>query len=302
MQQAPKLSIILPAKNEADSLLQLLPRLCQTFPDAEIIVVDDGSTDDTQALCEQYQVRCIRHMYSMGNGAAIKSGARAAGGQWLAFMDADSQHDPEDLHRLLKMLQHGYDMVVGTRDFKGHASRARWLANSIYNRLSSWISGHPIPDLTSGFRVARAAVFKRIIYMLPNGFSYPTTSTMAFLRSGHCVGFAPITVSARVGSSHIRPVRDGLRFLIIIFRVGTLYSPLKLFLPMSGVFFALGASNYLYTYLTQARFTNMSLMLFSISVLAFLFGMLSEQLTNMLYSPLATGASDDDSADPGPID
>ena len=285
MKKARSLSIVLPSRNESDSLTKLLPSLCEEFPEAEIIVVDDGSDDDTKQVCEQYQVRCISHIYSMGNGAAIKAGSRAANGELLAFMDADSQHDPRDLHQLLGLIEQGYDMVVGTRNQKGHANGYRLLANTIYNRLSSWISGHQIPDLTSGFRVARAIVFKRFLYMLPNGFSYPTTSTMAFLRSGYCVGFTPITVRERVGTSHIRPLRDGLRFLIIIFRVGTLYSPLKIFLPMSLVSFLLGASNYVYTYLNQGRFTNMSLMLFSIATLAFLFGMLSEQITNMLYAP-----------------
>lgn len=280
-----KLSIVLPSKNEADSLTGLLPVLCKEFPDAELIVVDDGSNDNTREICEQHQVRCVSHVYSMGNGAAIKAGARAANGELLAFMDADSQHDPRDLHQLLEKMDQGFDMVIGTRDQKGHANRYRRFANHIYNRLSSWISGHPIPDLTSGFRVVRAATFKRFLYLLPNGFSYPTTSTMAFLRSGHCVGFSPITVSQRLGSSHIKPLRDGLRFLIIIFRVGTLYSPLKIYLPISLLLFMLGAGNYLYTYLNQGRFTNMSLMLLSLSVVAFLFGLLSEQITNMLYSP-----------------
>ena len=285
MKKARTLSIVLPSKNESESLIQLLPILCEEFPKAEIIVVNDGSSDNTKELCEQHKVRCVSHIYSMGNGAAIKTGSRAASGELIAFMDADSQHNPSDLHQLLDLIDQGYDMVIGTRDRQGHANRYRLLANTIYNRLSSWISGHPIPDLTSGFRLARAKVFKRFLYMLPNGFSYPTTSTMAFLRSGHSVGFIPITVNQRVGTCLIKPLRDGLRFLIIIFLVGTLYSPLKLFLPMSLMFFMLGAGNYLYTYLSESRFTNMSLMLFSISTLAFLFGMLSEQITNMLYAP-----------------
>lgn len=276
-------TIILPAKNEAESLRVLLPRLkavAQSLQrDTEIIVVDDGSTDGTRELCVAQGVRVVSHPYSSGNGAAIKSGARAASGEILAFMDADGQHDPELISSLLEKLDEGYDMVVGARTAAHHAGAHRLAANRFYNRLASWMVGRPVPDLTSGLRVARAERFRRFLYLLPNGFSYPTTSTMAFFRCGYPVAYLPIPVRRRTGRSHIRLVRDGVRFLLIIFKIGTLYSPLKLFAPISAAFFLTGIGYYLYTYITMHRFTNMSALLFVTSVLVFIVGLLSEQIT-----------------------
>lgn len=279
----PAISIILPAKNEAESLKTLLPRLRQAQQGAEIIVVDDGSTDGTRQLCADHGVTCLPSPYSMGNGAAIKRGARAASGDVLVFMDADGQHDPSDIAGLLSRLAEGYDMVVGARDWEGQAGLGRGIANTFYNWLASWMTGYRVADLTSGFRAVRADKFREFLYLLPNGFSYPTTSTMAFFRSAYAVTYLPIPVAARIGKSHIRPIRDGLRFLLIIFRIGTLYSPLKLFAPVSLVFFLTGFCYYLHTYLTAGRFTNMSMLLFSASVIIFLIGLISEQITALTY-------------------
>ncbi|WP_028079852.1 glycosyltransferase family 2 protein [Solimonas soli] len=278
-----KISIILPAKNEAAALKTLLPRLRAAQPDAEIIVIDDGSTDETRELCAGAGVQCLSSPYSMGNGAAIKRGARAAKGEVLVFMDADGQHDPADVARLLAKLDEGYDMVVGARDWEGQAGVGRGLANTLYNWLASRMTNYKVADLTSGFRAARAEKFREFLYLLPNGFSYPTTSTMAFFRSAYAVAYIPIAVSQRVGKSHIRPLRDGVRFLLIIFKIATLYSPLKLFAPASLVFFSLGLAQYVYTYMTAHRFTNMSALLFSASVIVFLIGLISEQITALSY-------------------
>lgn len=277
------ISIIIPAKNEAPALRGLLPRLLELQPEAEIIVVDDGSSDDTRTCCQEAGVRCLSTPYPMGNGAAIKRGARAARGDILVFMDGDGQHDPADIPRLLKRLDEGYDMVVGARGWSDQAGVPRGLANNLYNRLASWMTGHSVADLTSGFRAARAEKFCEFLHLLPNGFSYPTTCTMAFFRSAYAVGYEPIKVSARIGRSHIRPVRDGLRFLLIIFRIATLYSPLKLFAPAAGGFFALGTGYYAYTFVTRHRFTNMSALLFSAAVIVFLIGLVSEQITSLTY-------------------
>jgi glycosyltransferase involved in cell wall biosynthesis len=277
------LSIILPAKNEEQALTSLLPELRAQFPAAEVIVVDDGSTDGTAAMCRRLGIHCIVHPYSMGNGAAIKSGARAANGQTLVFMDADGQHRASDIPRLLEMLEHGYDMVVGARNQSSQANLGRLTANAIYNAIASWMVNHTISDLTSGMRAVNATKFREFLHLLPNGFSYPTTITMAFFRAGYPVGYLPITAARRIGKSHIRPLRDGARFFLIIFRIGTLYSPLKLFVPMSLAFFLLGLAYYLYTYLTIGRLTNMSALLLSTSVLVFLIGLVSEQITNLLY-------------------
>ncbi len=278
------LSIVLPAKNESNGLSALLPRLKAAQPAAQIIVVDDGSSDDTAALCAAHGVTVLRNPYSMGNGAAIKRGARAAAGDVIVFMDADGQHDPALIQRLLDRLDEGYDMVVGARGADGQASFQRGMANMFYNWLASRMTGFNVKDLTSGFRAVRSERFKEFLHLLPNGFSYPTTCTMAFFRSAYAVAYEPVPIYRRVGTaSHIRPVKDGVRFLLIIFKIATLYSPLKLFLPTSGAFFLLGSGYYAYTYLAHHRFTNMSALLFSAAVIVFLIGLISEQITSLTY-------------------
>ncbi len=276
-------SIVIPAKNEARNLENFLPRLKQQVGDAECIVVNDGSTDDTLDVCKVHDVHVISHPYSKGNGAAIKTGARAANGEIIVFLDGDGQHKPEDIPRLLEELDKGFDMVVGARDRASQADSYRAIANSIYNSLSSTITGQKILDLTSGFRAVRADRFKEFLYLLPNGFSYPTTSTMAFFRAGYSVGYIPIQTEKRLGESHISLIKDGIRFLVIIFKVGSLYSPLKIFLPAAAGFFVTGCGYYLYTFLTQGRFTNMSAVLFMTSILVFLIGLVSEQVTTLMY-------------------
>jgi glycosyltransferase involved in cell wall biosynthesis len=202
-------------------------------PTAELVVVDDGSTDATAQVAADAGARVVRHPYSMGNGAAIKSGARAAKGEILVFMDADGQHSPEDIAPLLARLDDGFDMVVGARQSGSQANLGRGLANGFYNWFSSLMVGQRIEDLTSGFRAVRADKFREFLYLFPNGFSYPTTVTMSFFRAGYPVAYVPIHAGKRIGKSHLRPIRDGIRFLLIIFKVGTLYSPLKIFLPIA---------------------------------------------------------------------
>ena len=279
-----RLSIVLPAKNEAEGLARTLPALRQLYPDAEVIVVNDGSSDRTAEIAAEQGVRVLSSPYSMGNGASIKRGARAAGGEILVFMDADGQHDPSHIAALLDKLAEGYDMVVGARDGSGQANFHRGFANGVYNRLASWMTGHAVADLTSGFRAVRADKFREFLHLLPNGFSYPTTSTMAFFRSAYPVAYVSIPVARRVGSgSHIRLLRDGVRFLLIIFKIATLYSPLKLFVPVSGGFFLIGLAYYAWTFATMGRFTNMSTLLFSAAVIVFLIGLVSEQITALTY-------------------
>ncbi len=279
-----RLSIILPAKNEATGLAKTLPVLRKSLPEAQIIVVDDGSTDDTARIAAEFGAWVVASPYSMGNGAAIKRGARAASGNVLVFMDADGQHDPMDIPRLVAKLDEGYDMAVGARAWKGQAGVGRGLANGFYNRIASWMTGHRIEDLTSGFRAVRADKFREFLHLLPNGFSYPTTCTMAFFRSAYPVAYVPIDVARRIGTaSHIRPLKDGVRFLLIIFKIASLYSPLKLFVPTSAAFFLTALGWYGYTFGTQHRLTNMSVLLFSAAVIIFLIGLISEQITNLTY-------------------
>lgn len=280
-----RLSVVIPAKNESEGLQRTVPALKARFPDAQVIVVDDGSTDDTARVAAEAGAEVLPAPYSMGNGAAIKRGARAATGDVIVFMDGDGQHDPAHIPLLLERLQAGYDMVVGSRDGKGQANLHRGLANAFYNRLASWMTGHRIQDLTSGFRAVRAEKFREFLHLLPNGFSYPTTITMAFFRSAYPVAYVPVDVGARVGQgSHIRPLRDGVRFLLIIFKIATLYSPLKLFAPVGMGFALVGAGYYAYTFVTVQRFTNMSLLLFSAAVIVFLIGLVSEQITSLVFS------------------
>jgi glycosyltransferase involved in cell wall biosynthesis len=282
------ISIILPAKNEAESLRILLPRLRQRYPEEEIIVVNDGSRDNTAEICNQNHVSVVSHVYSMGNGAAIKTGARNASGDILVFMDADGQHDPADIDRLLEKLDAGFDMAVGARQTDTHASLTRKIGNSLYNRLASWMTGYPIEDLTSGFRAARAKQFKRFLYLLPNKFSYPTTITMAFFRAGLPVAYVPIQAINRQGNSksHIRLFHDGLRFFIIILKIGALFSPMRFFLPISAVLLMVGATYYGYTYLNWGRLTNMSTILILSSLFTFLIGIVSEQISALHYKDI----------------
>jgi glycosyltransferase involved in cell wall biosynthesis len=278
-----RVSIVIPAKNEADALESLLPSLKVAYPAYEIIVVNDGSSDNTSQICADSGVVEVLHIYSKGNGAAVKAGARKATGDVIVFMDGDGQHDPADISRLLEALDEGHDMVVGARGQGSQASIGRGLANGFYNRLASFMTGHKVLDLTSGFRVVRTEKFREFLYLLPNGFSYPTTSTMAFFRAGYSVSYVPIHASERIGKSHIKPFKDGLRFLMIIFKIGTLYSPLKLFVPIALIMFSLASIWYGYTYSTLGKFTNMSALLYTGSVMVFLMGLISEQITALMY-------------------
>jgi glycosyltransferase involved in cell wall biosynthesis len=284
MDHPKRISVILPAKNEAEGLQRTLPILRARFPEAEMIVVDDGSTDDTARVAAGHGARVLSSPYSMGNGAAIKRGARAASGDILVLMDADGQHSPDHIERLLDKLDEGFEMAVGARNAAGQANLGRGAANAFYNSLASWVTGHHVADLTSGFRAVHRDRFCEFLHLLPNGFSYPTTSTMAFFRSAYPVAYVPIAVAKRVGTgSHIRPVRDGLRFLLIIFKIATLYSPLKLFAPTALAFFLTGLGYYGFTFMHEHRLTNMSMLLFSASVIVFLIGLVSEQITALIY-------------------
>jgi glycosyltransferase involved in cell wall biosynthesis len=279
-------SIVIPAKNEEKGLAVLLQELLLGYPETEIIVVNDGSTDRTAQVCEEAGVTVLAQPYSKGNGAAIKAGARAASGEYIVFMDGDGQHHSADIARLLYKVDEGYDLVVGARSGRdAQASIARWSANAFYNRLASWMVNRKIEDLTSGFRCVNRKKFLNFLYLLPNGFSYPTTSTMAFFRAGHSVAFVPITVSKRLGKSHISMLRDGVRFFLIIFKIGTLYSPLKVYFPAAVLVVGLGIINYIVTAINYGgfRFSNMSTLLVLSGMIIFLIGLLSEQLTNLQF-------------------
>lgn len=291
MDPQPQLSIVLPAKNEAAAIGPVISALVGKFPEAEILVVNDGSTDDTERVATEAGARVLTQPYSMGNGAAIKRGARSAHGEIIVFMDADGQHDPEDIPRLLERLDNGFDMAVGARQSGSQANVSRGLANRFYNRLASWMTGQRIEDLTSGFRAVRARLFREFLHLLPNGFSYPTTITMAFFRAGYPVSYVPIHAAKRIGRSHIRPLQDGIRFLLIIFKIGTLYSPLKLFVPVAFIHGLLGVGYYAFTFITQGRLSLATIFLLTAGVTVFLIGLVSEQITQLMYKD--AGADED---------
>jgi glycosyltransferase involved in cell wall biosynthesis len=278
-----KISIVLPAKNEAGAIGETINKINQLHKIDEIIVVNDGSTDETQHVAEQAGAKVIVHPYSKGNGAAIKTGARHASGDVIVFMDADGQHDANDILRLIEKIEQGFDLVVGARQKGSQASIGRGVANKLYNNLASYMSDHTVEDLTSGFRAVRADKFKEFIYLLPNGFSYPTTSTMAFFRAGYSVTYVPIHAAKRIGKSHIHPVKDSVRFFLIIFKIATLYSPLKMFFPFSIMLFIFATGWYGYTLFEYQRFTNMSALLYTGSIMIFLMGLISEQITALMY-------------------
>lgn len=277
------LSVVIPAKDEEKSVGVTVERILAMHPDAEVIVVNDGSLDATEKVASQAGAIVVSHPYSKGNGGAIKTGARAANGEVIVFMDADGQHDPSDISRLLARMEQGYDMVVGARQEGSQASLGRGMANTFYNKLASYMTSHKIEDLTSGYRAVRAEKFREFLYLLPNGFSYPTTSTMAFFRAGYSVAYEPIHAAKRIGKSHIRLFKDGARFLLIIFKIGTLFSPLKLFAPVSVMMFLLATAWYGHTFFSIGRFTNMSALLYTGSVTVFLMGLISEQITALMY-------------------
>ena len=286
MSEQPTVSIVLPAFNEEKGLDRLLPELRKLYPTYEILVIDDGSTDASKSICIQNSVKVISHPYPMGNGAAIKSGARHASGDILVFMDADGQHNPEDIKLLVeKLCNEKYDMVVGARVLSTHSSPMKRAGNWFYNRLASIMTGHTILDLTSGFRAVKADIIRKFLYLLPNGFSYPTTSTMAFFRSAHPVGYITIHAGIRQQGTHskINIFKDGIRFFVIILKIGALFSPMRFFLPISGMLLLTGLTYYGYTYYTWARLTNMSTILFLSSLFTFLIGIVSEQVSALHY-------------------
>ncbi|MBI9084507.1 MAG: glycosyltransferase family 2 protein [Desulfobacterales bacterium] len=277
------LSIIMPTFNEAATIGDLVKRVRSLHPNAQIIVIDDGSADRTAAEAESVGATVYSHPYNIGNGAAVKTGIRVATGEVLVFLDGDGQHRPEDIGRMLEFFP-TYDMVVGERKIGGHASLDRAIGNHVYNWLATYVTKFPVKDLTSGFRAVKADIARSYIYLLPNTYSYPTTITLGVLRDGRSVKYVPIEAQRRkTGKSNIKIVKDGVRFFMIIIRICTLYSPLRVFLPVSFSMFILGSLRYGYSLITEGRFTNMSALLYISSVIIFMMGLVSEQICQMRF-------------------
>ena len=273
-------SIVIPAFNEAVSIGAVVRDLASSARWLEILVVDDGSTDDTGANAATAGARVIRHPYNKGNGAAVKSGLREAAGEFVLIADADGQHRPADAARLVSHLD-AYDLVIGARSGRTQASRARRLGNALLNAIASYLTEQPIPDLTSGFRAARRAHLLEFIHLLPNGFSTPTTTTLAFMRAGYSVRFEPVEAAQREGISKIRLGADGFNFFLILLKVITIFSPLRIFAPISAAAFLLGAAYAAWTIATQSHITNSSVLLILLSVVILLVGLVSEQIASL---------------------
>ena len=275
------ISIVIPAYNEAEIIGQVVAALAGTAQWREILVVDDGSADDTGAIAASAGARVVRHPYNKGNGASVKTAIRNASGEYVLIVDGDGQHRPADALKVSQQLGE-FDLAVGARTV-GQASRARGLGNAFLNRLASYLSGREIPDLTSGLRGARLSMLREFLHLLPNGFSTPTTTTLAFLKAGYNVTFVPIEAQARVGHSKINLSRDGMSFLLILLRVITIFSPLRIFVPVSLLSFALGAGYGIYTIITETHITNTSVLLITLSVIIFLVGLISEQISALRF-------------------
>ncbi len=287
------LSIVIPAYNEAVGIRAVLSRICGDYPDAEVIVVDDGSTDGTGDQLQGLPVRVLRSPYNKGNGASVKAGIRAARGDYVLLLDADGQQEPADIRKLL--IHTGvYDLIVGARTKSSQQNRVRALGNGALERMASYLAGTRIPDLTSGFRVFRRAVILEFIHLLPNRYSYPTTSTLAFLKAGYNVTFVPIAANKRQGGkSGQRLVQNGARFMLIILRMITLFSPMKIFAPIAFVMFVLGAAYGAYTTVTQVHITNSTVLLCLMSIIIFLMGLISEQIAALRFERVERGSDDD---------
>jgi len=278
-----KVSVIIPAYNEAQMIGDLVSKTRAIYPDFEIIVIDDGSTDDTGAIAKNSGATVYSHPYNIGNGAAIKRGIRIASGNILVFMDGDGQHNPEDIAKLLEHFPE-FDMVVGARSKADHASLGRTFGNTAYNWLASYVTKFCVEDLTSGFRAVKADIAHNLLYLLPNSYSYPTTLTLSVLRNGRTVKYVPVKAKMRrTGKSGISMFKDGVRFFMIIVKICTLYSPFRIFLPVSFLTFLTGLFYYLYTFCMWGRFTNMSALLFTTSIVIFMMGLVSEQICQMRF-------------------
>lgn len=284
MEEAKKyeVTVLLPAYNEEQAIAGTIQKIRELYPDFEILVVDDGSTDNTLKVAMDAGANVWPHPYNIGNGAAVKTGLRMAQGEWIVMMDADGQHRAEDIAQLLEY-KDSFDMVVGARTSRSETRLHRDIANKLYNWFASYVTKFRVEDLTSGFRLVRASTVRQFIYLLPNTFSYPSTLTMGYLRSGRTVKYVPIQTKKRKGRSKIKLFQDGTRFFLIITKVATLFSPMRVFLPTSAFLFFLALGYYLYTFITQGRFTNMSALLFNSSLIVFMIGLVAEQISQMRY-------------------
>lgn len=282
MAAAETVTIVLPAFNEGDSIGAVVTALRSAAPWHEVLVVDDGSNDGTGKAAQAAGARVVRHPYNKGNGAAVKTAIRSSNSEWILIVDADGQHRAEDAMRLVSRLG-DFDLVIGARDPKTQATAGRRIGNAILNWLATYLTERPIPDLTSGLRAARREYLLEFIHLLPNGFSTPTTTTLAFIKAGYNVAFEPIGALPRVGTSKIRLASDGAKFLLILLKVITIFSPLRIFAPLSALTFLVGAAYGAWNFVYHARIPNGAVLLLMFSVIVILVGLISEQISTLRF-------------------
>lgn len=273
------ISIIIPAYNEEKSIESLIKNVKTLDIDKEIIVVNDGSTDDTEKIIKNISdIKTILHPYNKGNGAAVKTGILASSNENIIIIDADGQHNPEDVVKLIEELDN-YDLVVGARTIDSDTEGIRDLGNYIFKKLGSYLTGIKIPDMTSGFRAFKKQHILRFFNLYPNGFSFPTTSTMCFLTTGLNVKFISIKSKKRAkGSiSKIKPLRDGFKFILIILRI-IMLNPLKIFLTAGGFFFFVGILWSFKTILNTGGFSAGGLLFLISGINLIFFGFIFDQI------------------------
>jgi glycosyltransferase involved in cell wall biosynthesis len=279
------ISVVIPAFNEGATISAVIQAVREQCPDAEIIVVDDASTDDTVAQAASAAAMVIQRPYNIGNGAGVKTGIRAASGEVILIIDGDGQHNPADIPLLLAHMDR-YDMVIGTRDRSSQQNALRWLGNSALNRLGSYLMGMEMRDLTSGFRAMRRAAIREFLHLLPNQFSWPTTSALAFAKAGYHVRFEPITVAKRrSGQSTQKLFSNGVKFGLIILRIVSLFAPLRVYFPIAMAMFAFSLLSFLISFFItdplRWHIPNSTVGLFVGGVIVFMFGLLAEQIANL---------------------
>jgi glycosyltransferase involved in cell wall biosynthesis len=275
-------SIVIPALNEEDAIGDVVTQLRGEAPWKEILVIDDGSRDATGERAASAGAQVVRHPYTKGNGAAVKTGIRRAQGEFVLILDADGQHAPSDASRLARRLGE-YDLVIGARSAQTQATTGRRIGNQLLNQLASYLTGRHIADLTSGFRGARREQLREFLHLLPNGFSTPTTTTLAFIKAGYNVTFEPVDARPRTGQSKIKFARDGTRFFLILLKVITIFSPLRVFVPISVASLLLGLVYGLVNFVIYGRIPNGAVIVILFAVIVFLVGLISEQISSLRF-------------------
>lgn len=275
-------SIVIPAYNEECGLVFALENLrrCGLLDTCEVVVVDDASTDKTAEVAERFSgVRLIRHGVNKGYGAALKTGIRASRGQKIVVLDGDGQHPAEPIREVIRMLDTSA-LVIGGRDRRSLQSKSRLIGKAVIRWLAEYLFEQRLPDYNSGFRGFRREAITPVLNLMPNGFSFSTTSTLAFLKLGYEIGEIPITVAPRQGRpSSVKFARDGGKTILLICRIIMLFNPLKIFVPGAAFMTAVGVIWAAVGVLFYQRVPNSAVALLTLGFLLFFVGLLADQIS-----------------------